>query len=331
METALPSRDVMDYLEDRDGAPVPKVAIPSVGRCQEICQKTLHLLQDHGFRQQDIFVFVPNIKLEGQSETELQRYRRSCRQSGFKHVQIVKGGRQLLTQYGAIAKFFDEWQYVLVMTDNVESITIKESQRRASASPAPLGLLLALTAHAWHVMVVGETRCWSLQANKNPLNQTAGRVSFSFGLLDGNCYGVLNSKARSMTLRVSNPTSDLEFSCRAWDEWGSFHRYLSVTAQKKYRSPGGLQRMSSVQRWRTTCCGVKALAKEFPHLVSYVPHKRTTHHGQPYRLHHHGRNRLVEMKCLKQNRGRPRTYRDSRPASVCERVAAHRRRRLQSH
>jgi hypothetical protein len=326
MDTSLPSRDVMDYLANRDGAPFPKVAIPSVGRCQEICQKTLRLLQDHGFRQQDIFVFVPKIKLEGQSENEFQRYRRSCRQNGFKHVQIVKGGRQLLTQYGTIAKFFDEWQYVLVMTDNVENITIRESQRRASASPVPLGLLLALTAHAWHVMVVCDTRCWSLQANKNPLNQTAGRVSCKFGLLDGNCYGVLNSKAKSMTLRVSNTTTDLEFSCRAWDQWGSFHRYLSLTAQKKYRSPGGLQRLSSVQRWRTTCRGVKALAKEFPHLVTYVPHKRTTYAGQPYRLHHHGGNRCFQLKCLLQNRGRPRTYRTSRPSSVRERVAAHRER-----
>ena len=326
MDAALPKRNLMDYLQDRGGAPVPKVAIPSVGRSQEICQKTLLLLQKHGFHQQDVFVFVPNIKLEGQSETEFQRYKRSCRQNGFKRVQIVKGGRQLLTQYGTIAKFFDEWQYVLVMTDNVESITLKESQRRVSATAAPLGLLLALTAHAWHVMVVCETRCWSLQANKNPQNQTAARVSCKFGLLDGNCYGVLNTKAKSMTLRVSNTTTDLELSCRAWDQWGSFHRYLSVTAQKKYRAPGGLQRLSAVQRWRTTCRGVKALAKEFPHLVTHVPHKHTTYAGQPYRLHHHGSNRDFELKCLLQNRGRPRTYRASRPSAVRERVAAHRQR-----
>jgi hypothetical protein len=265
-------------------------------------------------------------KLPGHSLSQILEYQRAAKKAGMNHINIVAGGADLMGQYRRITQYFAEGQYLLMMTDNVTKIVLKRSVLNTAIDNAEPGLLMALTAHAWHVMATRASQCWSLQANKNPLNMQAGRVSYKFGLLDGNCYGLRNSRDESLAIKVSNVSTDLEFSCRSWRRWRSFHRYLGVSAVKRYRAPGGLQRYSQKERWAMTCQAVRKLAKEFPELVSFVPSKNVSYAGQPYRVHQVG-EKGFDLACLIQNKGRPRKYHSHRASSVKERVAAWRRRR----
>jgi hypothetical protein len=169
------------------------------------------------------------------------------------HINIVAGGVNLMEQYRRIMQYFAEGQYLLMMTDDVTKIVVKRSVPNTAIDNVDPGLLLALTAHAWHLMATRGSQCWSLQAHKNPLNLKAGRVSYKFGLLDGSCYVQRNSRDESLAIKVSNVTTDHEFSCRSWRRWTSFHRCLGVSAVKRCRSLGGLQRYSQEERWAMTC------------------------------------------------------------------------------
>ena len=87
-----------------------------------------------------------------------------------------------------------------------------------------------------------------------------------------------------------------------------FFRYLHVAAEKTYRSLGGHQDLQTQsQRCALTAQGIKKLAREFPRLVTFDGHKKTTNRGQSYRLHHVG-SQPIKMSRHIQNRGRPLTH-----------------------
>ena len=105
---------------------------------------------------------------------------------------------------------------------------------------------------------------WSLSSYKSPRNMSPGTLSVKFGLLDGNCYGVLNRRQKNLRHVGCVFTTDLEWSCRAWTLDQGFFRYLHVAAEKTYRSLGGHRdQHDESQRSALTAKGIKRLAREF--------------------------------------------------------------------
>ena len=313
------------YLRTRAGAPEVTVAIPSAGRPNEVCTKTIATLLHHGIQQASIHVFVKPGKLG--AGTQHAAYVAAFAAHGLSEVSLHKGAASLTGQYNLIAKHFSEGAYLLFCADNIARLIHRKGERTQVIEDLPQGHLNAITAHAFHNMKTRNCFTWSLSSCKSPRNMSPGTLSVKFGLLDGNCYGVLNRRQKNLRHVGCVFTTDLEWSCRAWTLDQGFFRYLHVAAEKTYRSLGGHRdQHDESQRSALTAKGIKRLAREFPRLVTFDGRKKTTHRGQPYRLHHLG-SQPIKMSRHIQNRGRPLTHFQHRPASVAERVRACRARK----
>lgn len=312
------------FLKTRRGAPDVTVAIPTIGRPQDVCTKTISTLLQHGIQPSAIHLFVPPGKIG--SATQHSVYRAALNDNDLAEVTVHLGASTLTGQYNCIAQHFSEGQYLLMCSDNITRFIHRKGERTFVTEELLAGHLNAITAHAYHYMKARNCFTWSLGGCKAPRNMSPGTLSVKFGLLDGNCYGVLNRRQKNLRHVGSVFTTDLEWSCRTWTQ-NHFFRYLFVAAEKKYRSKGGhLDALTASQRFTLTAKGIKQLAAEFPSLVTYDGLKKTSLRGQPYRLHHVGGS-PIKMGRHIQNRGRPLNHFKNRPATVAERVRACRARR----
>ena len=275
-----PDETYKSFLKTRRGAPDVVVAIPSTGRPQDVCTKTISVLLQHGIQQSDIHLFVAPGKIG--SATQLSVYRATLIANELSEVMIHLGASTLTGQYNCIAQHFYEGQYLLMCSDNITRIIHRKAERTFVIEELRAGHLCAITAHAYHCMKARNCFTWSLGCCKSPRNMSPGTLSVKFGLLDGNCYAVLNRRQKILRHVGSVFTTDLEWSCRSWTLDGSFFRYLHVAAEKEYRSKGGhLLAHTASERWTLTAKGIKQLSAEFPSLVTFDGLKKTSLRGQP--------------------------------------------------
>lgn len=307
------------FLSRRHGAPRPIIVIPTSGRPDVLCEKTLKVLRTQGVPMKMVHLFIPNTHYEGDSIVSMkQAYRAAMRKRSIRGVRIFHGGNDLLKQYNCITAHYKEGRYLLIMGDNIDRIVIRKSEIKEAFEDLPQKHLMAITAHAFHMMKEVKCCTWSLAPCKAARNLRPGVISKSFGLIDGNCYGVLNR--RDMLLDNSPFTCDLEWSCRSWNTDGVFFRYLNTTVLKRYRSKGGHQDLHShAERKRLTTDAIKNLSDRFAYLIKYDPTRESSRTGQPYKLSHQG-GRPAVVKDLIRNQGRPRTYFATRTSTSAERM-----------
>jgi hypothetical protein len=290
-----------------------------------VCKKTLRLLEEQGVQMSRVHLFVPNIILpDGSKVLQPAAYRKALKRHNIKGVRICKGGRTLLGQCNRIMDHFSEGKYLVVLSDNIDNFVLRRSSTNLRLEPLPKRHLMSLTAHAFHWMRHFGCHTWSLGSGKNPLNMIAGTMSRKFGLLDGNCYGILNRKKAKLMLSVSSCTTDLEWSCRSWALDGGFFRYLHIAALKKYRTAGGLQDLYTQQeRQQRTTQAIQRLAAQFPNLLRYEKNKEGFSASQPYRTLPKGPAPVIFENEIN-NRGRKRVYYSSRVSTSTERMRKHR-------
>lgn len=109
-----PVESYESFLKTRRGAPDVVVAIPSTGRPQDVCTKTISALLQHGIQQSAIHLFVPPGKIG--SETQHSDYRTALNDNDLAGVTIHLGASTLTGQYNCIAQHFSEGQYLLSMS-----------------------------------------------------------------------------------------------------------------------------------------------------------------------------------------------------------------------
>ena len=286
-----------------------------------LCLKTMAVLRTHRYPLRKVHLFVPHVQDPANPGRMMCAvYRDALRKHHMEGVHLHRGGKNMLQQCRRIVKHFRSGKYLLMMSDNIDSIKIRKSTAKQGCSFLPPRHLQAVTAHAYHIMRLTRTYTWSLAACKSPLNMQAGMISRKFGLLDGNCYGWINRRSKDLLHSHHSTTVDLEWSCRAWEKDGGFFRYQYISAIKKYRMPGGFRTTLSVaQRKRLTAQSIRRLARIFPHLVRYNKKKDSSNFMQPYTTAPVGPPPFRIAEDI-QNRGRPRVYVCSRSSTSAERM-----------
>ena len=308
-------------LRQRFGAPLPSIVIATTGRAETLCRKTLTVLRNQRYPLRKVHLFVPHVR-DPTNPTRMMRavYREALRKHRMTAVHVHRGGQDMLQQCRKAVKHFRPGKYLLMMSDNIDSLKIKTSKHKHGCYDLPCRHFQAITAHAYHITRWTRTYTWSLASCKSPLNMQAGMISRKFGLIDGNCYGWINRHGKDVLHKHHSTTVDLEWSCLAWQKDGGFFRYQYISAIKKYRSGGGFRStMSVAKRKRLTSQAIKRLAKTFPHLVRYNARKEVSNSMQPYTTLPVGPQPLRIAGDV-QNRGRPRIYMSSRSSTSTERM-----------
>ena len=314
--------DIADYVGSKiDTWPV---AIPSLGREDLLVEQTLSTLLEYGVPAGRIHVFLHPTKKRQDGSSEFEAYSRHLRRHKFYRVHLHAGGSTLMLQYRAIFKFFHGFSKVVVMSDTVPGFVWRKHLNHTTVAPLPKDLFSALVALAFDMTAMERLHCWSLGPCKCPRNMSPGRVCRRVGLLDGNCFGINLSEKAAPLLRVSNYTTDVEFSCRVWKRDGGFLRYLGVSALHKYRQQGGHKNIGvrATLRARKTADAICKLSRQFPDLIAFEGYGSCTHANMPYRFLRVGRDHSL-IKGMYTNRGR-RTESKQSARSPKQRMHKHR-------
>ena len=87
-----------------------KIAIPSKGRSEYMKTKTLALLEKHGIKKKDVYIFV--------NETEIDTYKQSLP----KGYNIIEGRDSISKQREAISNHFDDNDWICSLDDDITDI-----------------------------------------------------------------------------------------------------------------------------------------------------------------------------------------------------------------
>ena len=306
-----------------------RLAIPSFGRPDMLCQGTLPLLRRHGFPLEQVHVFISPVQAPNCQEPEWYRYLSSLRREGFGMVNLQLGRDGLEHQMHAIFQWAQNG-YVLVMTDDVKDVLERKMTMPGNTptlSPLPLGMLCALFLHGRDLLNVTDSFAWSVNCSQNVRSMNETAISRRFGLLEGNLTG-FRLEGSADDWRVEEGLGivyDVALSCNLWSTGRLFCRYRSLCISHRYRGEGGYQTVMQRQsRRREEDGAITRLARRHPTLIEFLHKPASSVRTMQYRMLPHGENPF-EMKAPKPATcGRRREAFAARAMTSTERVRLYR-------
>jgi hypothetical protein len=266
--------------------PFVPFAIPSRSRENDLCDQTLSMLRAYDYDLSAVHIFVDATIVRADGTNEYDKYYTCLRQRGFGEVQLHPGGRCLKEQYQIFVEFFGNEDKIILASDTVPRIIWRTKTGNVETEELPKNHLLPLIHVGFDLCRQEGARAWSLASCKIGINLQAGHISRKCGLLCGNFCGVRLVVQPRIHMTVSDYTTDVEFSLRAWAADGCMIRFLGIAAEHIYRARGGhrLDKEWGDQRFVNTCEAIKMLAREFPTLIKYNPAKTISQRGMRYKF-----------------------------------------------
>jgi hypothetical protein len=248
------------------------VAIPSRGRATELCQQTLPLLRYHGVPMIRVHVFVHKQEpTNAETLSDYDAYKVALEKHGFHDVCLCPGAANLQDQWNLIWDIFPEGAHIIVFSDTVPGLKWKTLDSPCTMYDLPQGYLRLLIAHAYDLMMQGHSAAWGLCPCKNPKNMRAKTVGWNLGLLDGNCFGVLNCPS-VLHMEGNRFTPDVELTLRLWSVTPKLLRYHCFTAEHKYNSRGGQKALVSLKvRRQEERTSFKQYMEQYPRWIRLKP------------------------------------------------------------
>ena len=219
-----------------------RIAIPTFGRPDTLCNATLPLLRRHGFPMEQVHIFISPRQAADSQDPEWFRYLTALRREGYDTVHLEVGRDGLENQMHSIFTWAGSG-YLIVMTDDVRDVLVRKVPPGADArlEPLPLGMLRALFLHGRDLLVATDCFAWSLSASRNLRSMDESKIPRRFGLLEGNLTGFrLEGNPESWRVEANmGVIYDVALSCKLWSTGRRFLRYRSMCLDHRYRAEGG--------------------------------------------------------------------------------------------
>ena len=300
-----------------------RVAIPSHDRSERLCTGTLAMLRRHGINMKQVYVFVAPMATNAAGSPQWYEYLEAFRRHEFLDVHLEPGAFGLEGQLNCIMSWAQRG-YLIVLTDDIYDIRerhVPMFHTSARLDPLAAGLLKAVFAHAYALLVAGGFCAWSLNASSNVAYMTDDTISVKLGLLEGNVTGyLLADDASDFHIdKGMGVVSDLAMSLKLWNSGRRFVRYRSLCIQHRHRGPGGYDSvMTKEQRRGTEDEAIRALARKHPNLVSFHEKPNASLGQQQYKFKNLGDVPLT-MRPFLADAGRPRVGFAGRAMTAAER------------
>ena len=201
-----------------------------------------------------VFVFVADITVEGQMQSELQRYLSVLVPRGFSFDNIVTGVKGILQQRNYIVNWvlnrFGDLQHVVSMDEDLDELLYKVPTRILKSGgevgvlkPLEVGGLDAWIAHASESMLKFNCFIWSLNTSANPYYMRSDTIGTSNGMINGYFYGFrVRADTPELLPQFKSASEDRERSVRYFAKDGILLRYKMYAAKTKpFLNSGGLQ------------------------------------------------------------------------------------------
>ena len=235
-----------------------QIGIASHDRSTEVCEGALRMLSSQGISLRSVTIFV--------AEGEMLQYRRALQAHDYLDVKVRRGGVGLNENMRCMYAHYTSGTHLVSLTDNVSDLMWLRGGVRRSA---PSGMLRAVVAHAWDLMLREGAYFWGLNVGSSTMNPDT--ISRKFGLVNANFCGHRVSRTRSHLFEHDYPgvVWDLEHSILTWVKDGVLLRYGMLAVQHQYGAPGGLY-MDAKRRRRMENSAIKSLAEDYPSLLHFV-------------------------------------------------------------
>ena len=300
-----------------------RVAIPSHDRSERLCTGTLAMLRRHGINMKQVYVFVAPMATNAAGSPQWYEYLEAFRRHEFLDVHLELGAFGLEGQLNCIMSWAQRG-YLIVLTDDVLDVRERHVPHGATSArldPLAAGLLKAVFAHAYALLVAGDFCAWSMNPSVNVARMSDEGISVKLGLLEGNITGYLLADDASdyHTSEGMGVVCDVAMSLRLWASGRRFVRYRSLCVQHRYRGPGGYGSvMTKEQRRSTENEAIRSLAREHPKLIRFHEKPDASLGQQQYKFMDLGDLPLT-MRPATAAAGRPRVGFASRAMTAAER------------
>ena len=312
------------HFRDFVGQPLPnfRVAIPSHDRSERLCTNTLAMLRRHGIDMKQVFVFISPTATNAAGSPQWYEYIEAFRRHDFLDVHLQPGADGLEGQMNCIMAWAQRG-YLVVITDDV--LDIRERRVSIINAPARLiplaaGLLKAVFAHAYALLLAGGFSAWSLNPSRNVDHMADDVISVKLGLVEGNLTGYFLADD-APDYHIGNGmgvVTDLVMTLQMWSSGKRFVRYRSLCVQHRYRGSGGWASvMTKEQRRNAEDEKIRSLERKYPNLVSFCEKPDASLAQQQFKLRNIGDDPLAMRP--KAGSGRPRVGFANRPMTAAER------------
>ena len=151
-----------------------QIGIPSHDRSTEVCEGALRMLSTQGINLSRVTIFV--------AEEEVLEYRQALQAHDYLEVAVRRGGVGLNENMRCMYAHYASGTHLVSLTDNVTDLLWL---RGGVCRSAPSGLLRAVVAHAWDMMIREGAFFWGLNVGNSIMRPD--NISRKFGLVNGPC------------------------------------------------------------------------------------------------------------------------------------------------
>eukprot|EP00930_Biecheleria_cincta_P003104 TRINITY_DN104039_c0_g1_i1.p1 TRINITY_DN104039_c0_g1~~TRINITY_DN104039_c0_g1_i1.p1 ORF type:complete len:680 (+),score=60.59 TRINITY_DN104039_c0_g1_i1:48-2087(+) len=230
------------------------VVIPSFNRPTQLRDKTFDVILRQRVPLERVFVFVAGVTVEGQTQSESQRYLGVLVPKGLPADHVVTGVKGILQQRNYIVDWvlsrFGDLTHVVSMDDDLDELLYKvptRIDRRGGEvgvlRPLEVGGLDAWIAHASKAMLKYNCYIWSLNTSANPYYMRSDTIGTGNGMINGYFYGFrVRANTPELLPQFKSASEDRERSVRYFAKDGILLRYKMYAAKTKpFHNAGGIQ------------------------------------------------------------------------------------------
>ena len=204
-----------------------RIAIPSYNRVDELGNKTLTLLEKHGFEKDIIDIFVAN-------QEEYDKYKEK-----YKEYNIVIGekGIREIREF-VLLNYYKENQAIVFIDDDIEHIFKKDPNEKNKFLDLQVDLKKEIDV-AFIECKERKLSLWGIYPLKNPFFMK-NNITYDYKFIIGHFFGCVIKKDLCKLSENIGGKDDYERSILHYMKEGGMVRINYLCAKTKYLAPGGI-------------------------------------------------------------------------------------------
>lgn len=240
-----------------------EIAIPSYQRADQLCDKTLKMLERYEIDPKRVTIFVAN------DTEEYRQYTKALEATAYYDANIIVGEPGM----GAIRRFiqgyYPEGTNVFNLDDDLFEVLKKESDKKM----VPVeNLEKEVILRGFEACEAHSAKLFGVYAAANAMFMKH-RVAVGLYYCIGSCWGMINRHDKDLSVTLDDK-EDFERTLQHYVKDGKIVRLDDITVKTKYYGTGGMQSERTEKRIEESA---KELEARYPNLCTAYLRDTTGH------------------------------------------------------
>jgi hypothetical protein len=204
-----------------------KIAIPSYKRAEGLKNKTLAILQNQGFKKEDIYIFVSDEEEKNLYQKTLPDY--------YKEIVIAPVNGIGATR-NFIQDYFSEGQWILGLDDDIDDVILKTGENSGES----IKNLKETVDWLFEKCIKSGCKLWGIYPIADPFFMNSN-ITYSIKHIVACFYGFENIHDKELYVTL-DAKEEFERSILFYRKYGKIMRANHIGVKTRYfKNPGGMQ------------------------------------------------------------------------------------------